>query len=199
MSIEQRELTVKRAITRVKTITAEISDIIKTIENYGAVPNNTKCKLGLTAKDGVEVTPAQTIAEAKKVMESKKQQLRDLITEKEKLQLAIAKSNLNTKITVRGKEMTVYEALMFKSTWLDMYNKIEGAIVSSLSRAETHVDMYNRTAQVDPSTGKKFEAQVVSFFSNDEIEAYGIYDKQFMVELNGELDDSNATTKIIIE
>ena len=194
-----RTMTVKRALTRLKTLKAQLGDNIDLIQQYGAWSSMKKHPLGIPQNDSTTVTIKQTIDAARTKVQSTYQSTEDLLEEYSALLKALAITNLATSVTVADKTMTIYEALMYKKYIKDFYNKLVQANSYASNKADREVDNYNQRNTAEDANGNKIEANVVYFLPTETLQGYKEFNSKFVEELNGAIDESNIKTELVWE
>lgn len=206
---QERQMTIKRGMTRQKTIKAQLSDIIAKIRQYAAVSDKHKHLLGDTNVNASD--PAQlrkNHEQARQAVESLYQQFHDLVDEYMKITLAIKKANVENYITVAGKHMTLAEALIYKEQNSDRNGKpsISGYInalvngyAESINHATNIARQYNQQfANVPEDTRRSLLADVLLLVDKERVAQLAEIQHKFLIEVDDELDAAIATTPITI-
>ena len=188
-----RTMSVKRALTRTKTIVAQLNRISEKVRAHAAISSKTKSKL---ADSRLSLDENQR--EAEKEMQSLYQQHRDLLDEYSKLKKAIAASNLTQTITISDKTMPLYEALLIENDTRAHLAALTAAFRNAARFAENEVTTYNANTQkrADLPAGDLdiLRADVLYLVPREDIEATEKFLNEFSVELHGLIDESNVLT-----
>ena len=188
-----RTMSVKRALTRTKTIVAQLNRISEKVRAHAAISSKTKSKL-----DDSRLSLDENQREAEKEMQSLYQQHRDLLDEYSKLKKAIAASNLTQTITISDKTMTIYEALLIENDTRAHLAALTAAFRNAARFAENEVTTYNANTQkrADLPAGDLdiLRADVLYLVPREDIEATEKFLNEFSVELHGLIDESNVLT-----
>jgi len=147
------QVSITRALAKVKHLDAQIADAINTLE----IARVTKGEGDFRAFTG----GSQKIEDFEAKVKSDYQSLNDMIAHRAALKAAITISNTTTKVTVAGKEMTVAEAIEAKAQL-----SIQEAIIARMSQQYVAVNtLYNREKTAYEQKEEKA------------LEAYGTRDK----------------------
>lgn len=188
-----RTMSVKRALTRTKTIVAQLNRISEKVRAHAAISSKTKSKL-VDSRLSLD----ENQREAEKEMQSLYQQHRDLLDEYSKLKKAIAASNLTQTITISNKTMTIYEALLIENDTRAHLAALTAAFRNAARFAENEVTTYNANTQkrADLPAGDLdiLRADVLYLVPREDIEATEKFLNEFSVELHGLIDESNVLT-----
>lgn len=198
----ERKLTIKRAMTRVKTIQGQLNTIAGEIAKYGAWNSQQVHPLasrGLSLERGIN--------QAQEYVASQFQKFDDLTKELIKLKTAIAKANLSTKIyfQVEGKdtvEMTIQEALAYKHHVSDYVRALVSSYNRSVSLANTSVDKTNAAyanKELSEDQKKVLLAQVLYLVPASKVQELDSFLAEFMNELDGAIDESIGVTELVLE
>jgi hypothetical protein len=194
---EQRKMTISRALTRIKTITAQMNDITQKIRNYGAWNDKVKHPYGDSKR-----TAKETLDAARKEVQSMYQSFNDLSVELLKLKVCIEKANLSTKITIGEKTMTIAEALIYKRSIETHVRNLVSCYNHAVARAQITVNEYNKpiimNANLDTEEKQRQFADVAYLVDKEEIDKHDKFLTEFMTELDGTLNEINAITEIEI-
>lgn len=191
----EKKMSVARGLGRLKTIEKQLIKISNEISNYGAWNNKRKSPLG-DNKGTVE----QTHNQAQEYINSLYQQFNDLIKEYSNIKKAIDKTNMVTKITVAGEEMTVYEALLCKRKSKGFYEHFLNSYNRAVGNAESDVQRYNlQFAKADEEVKKVAMADVSYFIDKSKIDKVNGFLNEFVSEINGLLNEINAVTELIFD
>ena len=207
-------ITITRALSKIKTLTAQIENDIKGEVYISTISNNmlgseSHTKLVKTLTGGI-------------------QSLDDRIGQIIKLKYLIAQSNLSSSIEVAGKTVTVTEALAMKET-MDFHSKLVNSLRKQHNRAAeevTHTNMRiaqaisNNTSDISSSADIKNEEleqrlalnakqlqdsmgiKIVSgaYETAEElIESVKTFHNEFVSEIDYLLSEHNATTTIEVD
>jgi hypothetical protein len=191
---KQRTMKISRALTRLKTIDAQLANISSDIMSYGAGSNKTILRLS-NAKN-----IADNHAEVAKEMKAHFQQFKDLVAEKIKIKLAIDAANAVTEIEVGGKRMTIAEALVIQNRIMSDYQTVVNAFNHSVQKAQMTVAHYNtQFSKIEDSVAKvALLADVAYFVKAEDFKELSDFITVFKAELNGTLNEVNAVTDITI-
>lgn len=191
----EREMTIARGLTRLKTIKAQLHSITDTFNSYSAYNNKKKHPLG-DNKENVE----KTHNKAQEEINSLYQQYNDLIKEYKCIKTAIDRTNMFTKVSISGEEMTIYEALLYKREVLDFKNGLLNSFKSSINKAQKDVENYNKQFVNANEELKKIVFADVSYLINknkmDEVNKFIV---EFITEIDGTLNEINALTKLMFD
>lgn len=191
----ERKMTIARAMTRISTIDAQLDSIIGRVRVFGAGNNKVICRLS-NKKDLKE-----NHAEVEKEMRSLYQQFRDLCEEKLRLKLAIHKANLENTIEVSGRVMTLAEALIMYNNISGKYSNMLSAFSVAVTAAEKDVNSYNSNVLgniTDEKARAILVADIAYFVDAKDVKELEAFTATFKAEVNGLLNEKNATTEIII-
>jgi len=195
--MSERKMTIARGLTRLKTIKAQLSNIANQIGSYGAINNKVRHPLG-EQKVALDKNHNRAI----EAVNSLYQQFNDLTNEFIKIKLAIDKANLNTVITIGGKQMTIQEALIYRRDIQEYVQSLNNQYGRAVQQAQAQVDKYNNslnTEGMDESTLKAVMADVLYLVPRERINEVNNFLVEFMTELDGVLNEVNAITEITIE
>lgn len=188
-----RTISVKRALTRTKTIVAQLNTISEKIRLHGATSSKTKSKL-VDAKLSLDENHKQ----AEKEMASLYQQYKDLMAEYSKLKTAIAASNLKETITIGDRTMTLYEALLIENDTKNYMSKLVTSFRNVARTVENEVTTYNannqRKTDMAAADLEILQADVLYLVPRKEIADTEAFLNEFAVELHGLIDESNVLT-----
>jgi hypothetical protein len=192
---QDRVMTIKRGMTRLKTIKGQIEHINAQIQQYGAINNKTYHPLG-----DMKVDINKNHAQAKAEIESLFQQFRDLQEEFLKIKRAIVRTNLETKITVAGKTLTLQDAIVYRDVIADMARKLINSNNFAVTKAKNEVDRFNaQFSKLDEASKAAAVADVLYLINQDQIKELDKFLIEFLGELDGELDAINAVTELIFD
>lgn len=195
--MEKRTMTVARGLTRLKTIKAQLSHIADQIGRYGAISNKSRSSLGDQHAD-LPTNHKRAIEE----INSLYQKFEDLKNEMVKIKLAIDKSNIVTEIVIADKVMTVQEALIYKRDVQAYVGGLTSQYGRSVSAAQLQADQHNRTINtkdMDPATAAAVLAEVIYLVPKKKVDDLNKFQVEFLTELDGTLNESNALTQIEVD
>lgn len=124
-------MTLHKALTELKTIDARITKQIHSAK-FCAPKKNREKNIGNTSP--------QTFAENAK---SSYQSILDLISRRNAIKAAVAKSNAVTTVKVAGKEYSVTEAIALKQHGMELYTELVNEITSQYAQADRAVALAN--------------------------------------------------------
>lgn len=191
-----RTISIKRGLTRLKTIKAQLNDISSKIRKYGAGSSKDKFDFVDT-----RTTRKKNHEEARKEVASLYQQFDDLVKEYSKIKKAINKANLETTITIGEKVMTIDDALTYQRHIQDYVRNLVGNYNRSVADAEGKVNRYNISVNVEglsPSEREEELAHVVYLVDPELIKEKDKFLIEFLEELDGLIDEANVLTQIEI-
>lgn len=190
--MSERTLSVARALTRIKTIKAQLASITVDIGRFATISDKKKHPLG--ANLGL----LQNHATAKSEVSSLFQQFHDLTEEFLLLKDAVDRSNTTTTITIGDKTMTVNQALIYHRSLNGYVQALLGAYNGSVVAAERDVDKYNLQFVniTDEGAKQALLAQVLYLVPTDKIKELNTFLIEFSTTLNGLLNESNVITMI---
>lgn len=194
---EVRQITIKRALTRLKTIKAQLNDVSAKISKYGAGSSKEKFDIVNT-----RVSRPENHTLAQQEVASLYQKFDDLVKEFVKLKSAINHANLVTKIQVAGKTMTIEEALTYQRNIQDLVYTLTASYNRSVVNASNKVEKYNNALKVDDLTALEREsalAEILYLVEPSLIKDKETFVLEFMTELDGIVDEANVTTMIVLE
>jgi imidazoleglycerol phosphate dehydratase HisB len=200
---EQRTMTIKRGMSRLKTIQGQLNHITDNIRQHAVVSDKQKHVLGDTSLTTSPEDIKKNHEQARKQVESYYQQFHDLITEYIKIKVAIDKANSETFITVAGKRMSLREALLYKQRdGIKQYmtNMVQ-AYNQSVANAMRVVQHYNGqlTSIPDPNVRQASMADIESLVKRERIVELDEFINKFTSEVDGELDDAIISTPIYLD
>jgi hypothetical protein len=200
---EQRTMTIKRGMTRLKTIQAQLQGITSKIQQFAVINDKQKHLLGdttISANNPEELKKNHN--QARQQVESYYQQFSDLTQEYIKIKVAIDKANSETYITVAGKRMSLREALLYKQAGgiTDYMKSMVNAYNNSVANAMRSVQQYNsQFNSIAEDARKPFLADVTSMVKRERIVELDDFLNKFVIEVDGELDDAIISTPIYID
>lgn len=212
------KLTVHRLLSELKTIDDRINKEISSLKPVTVKRGNNS----LVSTGGrLPITEEEFVNNAK----SSYQSIKDLIARKFKLKSALTKANVNTKVTIDGREYTVIEAIEMKSI-MELNGSLYSKMISEMDRSNK---LYESTsAQVDSDFERMLSTQVSNitnksdiqkvrdeymntFYKQNEVKLIDPlkcseqvkelrnYIDKFLMEIDSVLSEANATTIIEIE
>jgi hypothetical protein len=193
---EQRKMTIARALTRLKTIKAQLQKINNDIGNYGAISSKSRSPLG-DPKASLDKNHNQAIEHIRSLY----QQFEDLTKEYIKIKTAIDKANMQTIITVANKTMTIQEALVYRRDISKFVQELLGKYGQAVNRATDEVYRHNasiKTDGMDEAAVKVVLSEVLYLVPKEKIQESENFLTAFLVELDGILNEVNAITEIEI-
>lgn len=201
---EKRQLTIKAAMTRKKTIQGQLQHIVQKVQQFAAVNDKVKHMLGDTKLPGTPEGIRKNHEQARQEMQSVYQQFQDLTAEYTKLSVAIDKANATTTIEVAGRTMTLREALTLKANQKDgvvtYYKQFLQAYAQSVRQAQNDVQRHNQQYNNASDEAKAvLLADVESLIDAKEIEKLHQFTIEFVSEVDGALDTANISTLIDID
>lgn len=194
--METRTMSIKRGLTRLKTIKAQLNDISSKIRKTGAGSSKDKFDFVET-----RTTIKKNHEEARKEVASLYQKFDDLTKEFVKIKSAINKANLTTNITIGDKVMTIDDALTYQRHIQDYVRSLVGNYNRSVADAENKVNRFNMGINVEGLSPSEREQELASIVYLVEPELIKEKDKfliEFLEELDGLIDEANVLTQIEI-
>ena len=189
----ERDITIAEGLTKLKIIKKQLKTLNSKFEQYSAWNNKTRHPL-----EDSKTSVANTLAQAQDEINKDYQSYMDLIEEYKSLKAAIDYTNLQVTITVAGKIMTLYEALIYLKQIKPLYDDLNRAFGKAIENASYNVDSYNnKFSKLDEEQKKMVLADIAYFIDKDKIKAINDFNDQFLLEVNGKLNAQNALTKII--
>lgn len=191
------QMTVARAMTRKKTIKAQLEKITQDIAQYGAINNK---KLHILSDEKNEIK--KNHREAQQKVESLYQQFNDLKGNFIKLTLAINKANLETDMIIADKPMKVAEALVYKNEIAEHLSNFKSAYTRAVNKASNDADMHNKNVKTEglsEQVKKEILADVLYLVPQDRIAEVDKFLVEFLTEIDGTLNEINATTLIEVD
>lgn len=192
--MEERQMTIARGLTRLKTIKAQINANNQVIRKS---TTSSKRKSDLAdMREDINVNHSK----AKAVVESALQSNKALATEFVNIKLAIAKANLENQVMVAGRTMSLAEAMLLRREIKDIYGAVVSSYSQSLSNTNSEVQRYNdgvmANSNMSAEDKKVMMAETVSFLSFDTMNELNAFITVFMQEVDGTLNEVNALTVI---
>jgi hypothetical protein len=191
------EMTIKRGLTRIKTIKAQIERITKEIQDYATWNNKKNHPLGERNE-----SREKQINQAEKTISSQFQKFNDLQKELLKIKFAIEKANISATISVNEQVMTLSEAIAYKQHLSALVDQMVNAYNYSVAKTTREVERYNEgieNANHSDAERKALLADIAYLAPKKELEKLSEFQHEFLAEIDGLLDEANATTKITIE
>ena len=207
-------ITITRALSKIKTLTNQLNDDLKSNQFMTTAPNN--------------MIGSESYNKLVKSLESNKESFDSKIAQIINLKKLIAKSNLETTIVVSEKEVSVTEALAMKET-MAIYSKFFLSLRKQYTKATEEVNLANsrihaaisgNTSEISSSSDIKNEdleerlalnakqlqesmgIKVItgSYETGEEyLEAIKDYVNNFVSEIDYLLSEHNSTTLIEVE
>ena len=190
------QITVAKALTRLKIINRRINDLIAEISQ--ALPTHSKtCSLIVAERD-----IQRNHKEARAIIASKLQAIKDLQKYYAALNANIIRSNLDTYITSEfWGPMTVAHALTYCASLQPQFKALDEAVRRAAAQAESITNSYNRMlmpngVQASNEELKLILAQPVVLADPDKMEEIKRDRDIVVTELNDLINQSNAITNI---
>lgn len=212
------KITIHRVLSELKTIDDRINKEISSFKPLTVKRGNNS----LVSTGGrLPIPESEFVNNAKSTYQS----IEDLIDRKFKLKSALTKANVNTKVTIDGKEYTIIEAIEMKSI-MDLKKSLLYKMTSEINQSNK---IYESTsAQVDSDFERMLSTQVANITNKSDIqkvrdEYMETFYKQnevkmvdplkcndlanslqkdidkFLMEIDSALSEINATTLIEVE
>lgn len=212
------KITIHRVLSELKTIDDRINKEISSFKPLTVKRGNNS----LVSTGGrLPIPESEFVNNAKSTYQS----IEDLIDRKFKLKSALTKANVNTKVTIDGKEYTIIEAIEMKSI-MDLKKSLLYRMTSEINQSNK---IYESTsAQVDSDFERMLSTQVANITNKSDIqkvrdEYMETFYKQnevkmvdplkcndlanslqkdidkFLMEIDSALSEINATTLIEVE
>lgn len=212
------KITIHRVLSELKTIDDRINKEISSFKPLTVKRGNNS----LVSTGGrLPILESEFVNNAKSTYQS----IEDLIDRKFKLKSALTKANVNTKVTIDGKEYTIIEAIEMKSI-MDLKKSLLYKMTSEINQSNK---IYESTsAQVDSDFERMLSTQVANITNKSDIqkvrdEYMETFYKQnevkmvdplkcndlanslqkdidkFLMEIDSALSEINATTLIEVE
>ncbi|WP_080847805.1 hypothetical protein [Cytobacillus gottheilii] len=191
------QMTIARAMTRKKTIKAQLEKITKDISQHGAI-NNKRLHILSDEKKDIKKNHQESIDKVKALF----QQFYDLKDNYIKLTVAINKANLETDIVITGKTMKIAEALVYKNDIQAYFENLKYAYQKAVSKATTEVDQFNKnmkTEGLSEQVKKEVLADVLYLVPIEKMDELDAFLVEFMTEIDGTLNEVNARTFVEVE
>lgn len=206
---EPRKMTIARGLTRIKTIEAQLTNIIRQIEQYAAWVNKEKHPLGDTNLTNDDAGLKRNHAQAAEKMASLWQSYLDLSNELVKIQTAINRANDTTMIQVAGETMTIAVAKVIENRIIGQEGRstaglpgpgLVNAYRNAVAMADRAVKNYNAQFNnvKDEQVKKEAMADIAYMLPAFKVEHYANFINEFRVEFNATLNEVNAVTEITV-
>jgi hypothetical protein len=192
-----RKMTIARALTRKKTLKAQLTGIASDISKYGALNDKTRHPLGDT-----RAPLAKNHGQAIEKIEALFQQHHDLTKELVKIEMAIHRANSSTVIEIAGVKMTIDEARIFQNLVAPHVQSLVNSYNYSVANAQREVEKYNKNVKVeteDEAVKQLVFADILYLVKPDRVKEQGDFLNVFLAEIDGTLNEVNAVTEIEIE
>lgn len=193
---ELRTMSVKRALTRLKTIEAQLEKMVSEFSRYST--ESSKEIVSLVSTVG---TIEENHENARVKMSSQYQKYTDLLAEYTRIKLAITKSNLETTLEIAGKTMTITESLLIESKTKHYMENLIQAVQKSERNSELKVRNFNDTilrnqSQSDSTDYSLLMAKVDFLIDREDLDKTEQFIVEFSTELHGLIDEMNVLTLI---
>jgi phenylalanyl-tRNA synthetase alpha subunit len=188
-----RQLTIKRGLTRLKVIKAQLDDISRKIAKYGALSSMEKADL-VDTRVSRDRNHNLAIEEVKSLYQS----FNDLTKEFVKIKTAIDKANQETNITIGETVMTINEALIYRNHLATINQSLVQSYRSAVRNAEMKVDRYNNSLSSDLTTEERnsASAEVVYLVDSKLVAEKESFFVTFKTEIDQLIDEANVLTVI---
>lgn len=193
---EVRTVSIKRGLTRLKTIKAQLNDIATKISKYGTGSNKDKFDIVDT-----RTSRKKNHEDARKEISALYQKFDDLTKEYAKIKRAINKANLETTITIGDKVMFIDDALTYQRHIQSYVQNLVHSYNRSVSNAESKVNRHNSSVSVEglsPTEREEELASIVYLVEPHLIKEKDEFLVEFINELDGLIDEANVLTMIEI-
>ncbi|MFP3919673.1 hypothetical protein U5N28_17870 [Lysinibacillus telephonicus] len=191
------QMTIARAMTRKKTIKAQLDKITEDISKHGAI-NNKRLHILSNEKSDIKKNHREATEKVKALF----QQFHDLKDNYIKLTLAINKANLETEIIVAGKTLKIAEALIYKNDIQQYLSNLKTAYQQAVKKATREVDTFNqnlKTEGLSEQVKKEVLADVLYLVPIEKMDELDSFLVEFMTEIDGTLNEVNARTLIEVD
>ncbi|RTQ92924.1 hypothetical protein MKY04_09920 [Lysinibacillus telephonicus] len=191
------QMTIARAMTRKKTIKAQLDKITEDISKHGAI-NNKRLHILSNEKSDIKKNHREATEKVKALF----QQFHDLKDNYIKLTLAINKANLETEIIVAGKTLKIAEALIYKNDIQQYLSNLKTAYQHAVKKATREVDTFNqnlKTEGLSEQVKKEVLADVLYLVPIEKMDELDSFLVEFMTEIDGTLNEVNARTLIEVD
>ena len=179
---------IQEGLSKLKTIRKRMQDIRGDVREFSVW--NSKIKHPWGIKGGNQ---DYNIKEAEQVARSKIQSYHDLKNEFLRIKTAIDRTNIQTKITVAGKEFTLHEAILYKREVAEMLQELVGNYEHCALKVKRDVDRENEKDNVS------VKSDVIYLFPSDEVEKTRKFINEFLEEVDGKMQIANATVNLIFD
>ena len=191
------QMTIARAMTRKKTIKAQLTKITEDLSKHGAI-NNKRLHILSNEKNDIK----KNHQEATEKIKSLFQQFHDLKENYIKLTVAINKANLETDIVIAEQPMKIAEALVYKNEIQHYLAELKLAYQNVVKKATQDVDLFNKNMKTDglsEQVKKDVLADVLYLVPTEKIDELDAFLVEFITEIDGTLNEVNARTFIEVE
>ena len=191
------QMTIARAMTRKKTIKAQLAKITENISKHGAI-NNKRLHILSNEKNDIK----KNHKEATEKIKSLFQQFHDLKENYLKLTVAINKANLETDIVIAEQTMKIAEALVYKNEIQQYLSDLKLAYQKVVKKATQDVDLFNQNMKTDglsEQVKKDVLADVLYLVPTEKIDELDTFLIEFITEIDGTLNEVNARTLIEVD
>ena len=191
------EMTIARAMTRKKTIKAQLIKITEDLSKYGAI-NNKRLHILSDEKSDIKKNHKEATEKVKSLF----QQFHDLKENYVKLTVAINKANLETDIVISDKTMKIAEALVYKNEIQQYLYDLKHAYQKVVKKATQDVDLFNQNMKTDglsEQVKKDVLADVLYLVPTEKIDELDAFLIEFITEIDGTLNEVNARTFIDVD
>lgn len=188
------EMTIARAMTRKKTIKAQLTKITEDIAMHGAI-NNKRLHILSDEKNDIKKNHREATEKVKSLF----QQFHDLKENYIKLTIAINKANLETDIVIADKPMKIAEALVYKNDIQQYLAELKNAYQRVVKKAKLDADAFNQNMKTDnlsEQVKKEVLADVLYLVPIEKIDELDTFLVEFITEIDGTLNEVNARTMI---
>lgn len=191
------EMTIARAMTRKKTIKAQLTKITEDIAKHGAI-NNKRLHILSDEKNDIKKNHREATDKVKSLF----QQFHDLKENYIKLTIAINKANLETDIVIADKPMKIAEALVYKNDIQQYLAELKNAYQRVVKKATQDADAFNQNMKTDnlsEQVKKEVLADVLYLVPIEKIDELDTFLVEFITEIDGTLNEVNARTLIEVD
>ena len=188
------QMTIARAMTRKKTIKAQLNKITEDISKHGAI-NNKRLHILSNEKNDIKKNHRESTEKIKSLF----QQFHDLKENYIKLTIAINKANLETDIVIAEQTMKIAEALVYKNEIQQYLADLKLAYQKVVKKATQDVDYFNQNMKTDglsEQVKKDVLADVLYLVPTEKIDELDSFLVEFITEIDGTLNEVNARTLI---
>ena len=191
------QMTIARAMTRRKTIKAQLEKITEDISKHAAI-NNKRLHILSDEKNDIK----KNHREATEKIKSLFQQFDDLKANYIKLTLAINKANLETDIIIAEQTMKIAEALVYKNEIQQYLMNLKLAYQKVVTKATQDVNQFNQNMKTDglsEEVKKAVLADVLYLVPTEKMDELDTFLVEFITEVDGTLNEVNARTMIEVD